>query len=55
MAKPKLSDAQLERLRQAFASCDPNGDGFIGEYDFVLAQVTEKENGTADSLAARVR
>jgi len=31
----------------------PDG-GKIGEYDFVIQQVTEKENVTAESLAARV-
>jgi protocatechuate 3,4-dioxygenase beta subunit len=36
-------------------SDNPNGDGFIGEFDFVIAQVTEKENVTQESLAARVK
>ena len=33
---------------------NPNGDGFLGEFDFVVAQITEKENVTQESLAARV-
>lgn len=33
---------------------NPDGDGYIGEFDFVIQQVTEKENVTAESLAARV-
>lgn len=34
MGKLKLTEEQLEQLRQAFASCDPNGDGFIDCNEF---------------------
>lgn len=31
---PKLTDVEIARLRETFAACDPNGDGFIDRHEF---------------------